>query len=173
MILKSVKVIVLHFRACWSISKQTKSSYFLEIIRPELPPGLHYTCLVFVFLQHRDSFLLESLNSLVRRLGFVVKVVSLVQPASHLPGVQLEVDNPDHDTAFLVLVETLSPRYRDDLFLECQRLLHIERETIDEKAIGPGHSLDHLLGEDVEDDLMGYEVASLHHREELGAALAA
>ena len=69
--------------------------------------------------------------------------------------------------------ELVPPRHWDNLFLKGVGLLHVERKTIDEKAIGPGHSLDHLLGEDVEDDLMGYEVTSLHHREELGASLAA
>ena len=63
-----------------------------------------HTCLVFVFLQHRDSFFLESFNSLVCSLGFVVKIVSLVQSASHLSGVQLEMDYPEHETAVLVVV---------------------------------------------------------------------
>ena len=64
----------------------------------------HHTCLVFVFLQNLDSFLLERFNSLFSRLGFVVKIVSLVQSASHLPGVQLQVDYPEHHTSALVAV---------------------------------------------------------------------
>lgn len=116
------------------------------------------TCLVFVFLQDWESFPLESFNSLVGSLGFVVKIVSLVQPASHLPGVQRQVDYP---------------RHWDNLFLKGIGLLHVEGKTINEKAISPRHSLHHLLGEDVEDDLVRDEITALHHREELGASLAA
>ena len=116
------------------------------------------TCLVFVFLQDWESFPLESFNSLVGSLGFVVKIVSLVQPASHLPGVQRQVDYP---------------RHWDNLFLKGQSLLHVEGEPVDEEAVRPGHSLHHLLGEDVEDDLVRDEITALHHREELGASLTA
>ena len=55
-----------------------------------------------LFLQDRDSFLLESFNSLVNRLGFVVKIFSLVHSTSHLSEVQLHVDYPENHTALLV-----------------------------------------------------------------------
>ena len=132
-----------------------------------------HTCLVFVFLQNWDSFSLESFNPLVCSLGFVVEIVSLVQSASHLSGVQLEMDYPEDETALLVVTRSAPPRYWDNLFLEGVRLLHVEGKTIDKKAISSGHSLHHLLGEYVQDDLMRHEVALLHHREELGASLAA
>ena len=69
--------------------------------------------------------------------------------------------------------ELVPPRHWDNLFLKGVGLLHVERKTIDEKAIGPGHSLHHLLGEDVEDHLVRNEITALHHREELSASLAA
>ena len=65
------------------------------------------------------------------------------------------------------------PRHWDNLFLKGIGLLHVEGKTINEKAISPRHSLHHLLGEDVEDDLVRDEITALHHREELGASLAA
>ena len=71
------------------------------------------------------------------------------------------------------VTRSVPPRYWDNLFLEGVRLLHVEGKTIDEESISSGHSLHHLLGEDVQDDLMRHEVAALHHREELGASLAA
>lgn len=71
------------------------------------------------------------------------------------------------------VTRNVPPRHWDNLFLKGQCLLHVEGKTINEKAISPRHSLHHLLGEDVEDNLMRHEIPSLHHREELNAPLAA
>ena len=79
---------------------------------------------------------------------------------------------PSDDTSHIKERE-VSPRHWHHLLLECISLLHVEREPVDQKPVGPGHLLDHLLGEDVEDDLVGDEVPSLHHTEELQSSFAA